>query len=75
MFLVMPGALHEGLENPDFNKIRVAVFDERLKDEIMRFELHSCGDGTLDIEKFEECDYARVPPAGHAIDPTNQKVY
>ena len=75
LFLVMPGALSDSLDNPDFNKLRVAVFDERLKDEIFRFELHNCGDGKLDTDKFEECDYARVPPAGNFVDPDNSRIY
>ena len=61
-FLVMPGALNESLDDANFDKLKVAVFDERRKDEIFRFELHKCGDGVLDPE--EECDYLRVPPAG-----------
>ena len=75
MFLVMPGASGDSLDNADFDKLRVAVFDERLKDEIFRYELHNCGDGKLDTDKFEECDYARVPPAGSFIDPTNPRIY
>jgi hypothetical protein len=58
----MPGALNESLDDANFDKLKVAVFDERRKDEIFRFELHKCGDGVLDPE--EECDYLRVPPAG-----------
>ena len=71
----MPGSLNESLDNPDFNKLRVAVFDERLKDEIFRYDLHNCGDGQLDTDKFEDCDYNRTPPAGNYIDPTNPKIY
>jgi hypothetical protein len=72
-FLVMPGGLSDSLDNADFDKLRVAVFDERRKDEIFRFELHRCGDGILDPD--EECDYARVPPAGDYIDLTNQRFF
>jgi len=71
MFLVMPGGLNDSLENQDYNKLKVAVFNERAKDEIFRYELHSCGDGILDATKFEDCDYARVPPAGTYIYPAN----
>ena len=72
-FLVMPGGLSDSLENPDFDKLRVAVFDERRKDEIFRFELHRCGDGTLDPD--EECDYARVPPAGGHTNSTDPNLF
>jgi hypothetical protein len=72
-FLVMPGGLSDTLDDADFNKLRVAVFDERRKDEIFRFELHRCGDGRLDID--EECDYARVPPAGHYIHSSDPKMF
>ena len=65
----MPGGLSDSLDHSDFDKLRVAVFDERRKDEILRFELHRCGDGILDTD--EECDYARVPPAGDYIDLSN----
>ena len=75
VFLVMPGALSQSLDSADFNKLKVAIFDERLKDEIYRFELHNCGDGVLDTDKFEECDYGRVPPAGNYIDPNNPNIY
>jgi hypothetical protein len=47
-FLVMPGSLTDSVDDADFNKLRVAVFDERRKDEIFRLELHRCGDGNLD---------------------------
>lgn len=51
----------------DFDKIKVAVLNDRVQDEIMRIALHDCGDGHLNSTAFEECDYARVPPAGDLI--------
>ena len=42
MFMVMPGSL---TNNDNFDMLKVAVFSERQKDEIMRLPLSECGDG------------------------------
>ena len=73
MFSIMPGDLSEDIH--DFDKLKVAIYDERQKDEIYRFQLHGCGDGFLNSTFFEMCDYNRVPPAGDKIYPANPKVY
>lgn len=38
----------------DFDKIKVAVLNDRVQDEIMRIALHDCGDGHLNSTAFEE---------------------
>ena len=64
MFLVMPGALEDDIAGlVDYDKIKLAIFDERKKDEVMRWQLEDCGNGKHNSTAFEECDYARKPPA------------
>jgi len=64
MFLVMPGGLEDEIGGVlDYDKIKVAIFDVRTKDEVMRWPMEDCGNGNYNATAFEECDYARKPPA------------
>lgn len=64
MFLVMPGGLEDDIGGVlDYDKIKVAIFDVRTKDEVMRWPMEDCGNGNYNATAFEECDYARKPPA------------
>lgn len=48
MFLVMPGDLEDDISGSiDYNKLKVAIINERDRDEILRIPLHDCGDGIL----------------------------
>ena len=78
MFLVMPGDISDNIADSsltDFNKLKVAIYKEREQDEVLRLPLHECGDGAHNKTAFEDCDYARVPPAGDLIYPNRQNVF
>jgi len=60
MFLVMPGGLEDDIHGlVDYDKIKVAIFDVRTKDEAIRWPLEDCGNGIFNASAFEQCDYAR----------------
>lgn len=69
MFVLMPGTPTDDIGNPaaiNWDQNKVAIMDVIQKDEVMRWPMHYCGDGVLNVTAFEVCDYAAVvmDPAG-----------
>lgn len=69
MFTVMPGALTDEIGDinaVDYSKLRVSIVDYTAdyQDEVMRWELQGCGDGSWNTTtySFEQCDRGAQPP-------------
>jgi hypothetical protein len=66
MFGVMPGAVDDTIESPDYSMLRVSIVDitDDYQDEVMRWSLGDCGDGVYNATtySFEECDRTAQPP-------------
>ena len=45
----------------DRSKAKLVLWDLRLKDEVMQWPLHDCGDKAVNATAFEECDYMATP--------------
>ena len=45
----------------DRSKAKLVLWDLRLKDEVMQWPLHDCGDKAVNATAFEECDYMASP--------------
>ena len=54
----------------DFDLATAVLFDLRSKNEVYRLPLHHCGNGVLDTDWFEQCDYAQAPPVLYPDDNT-----
>lgn len=45
----------------DPSEAKLVMWDLRLKDEVMQWPLHDCGNGAVNATAFEECDYTGDP--------------
>ena len=45
----------------DPSEAKLVLWDLRLKDEVMQWPLHDCGNGAVNATAFEECDYTGDP--------------
>jgi len=72
MMALVPGKWDDilAIGTEDFDYATAVILDLREKEEVYRLPLHHCGNGVLDTDWFEECDYAQGPPVLYADDNT-----
>ena len=51
------------------------LWDLRLKEEVMQWPLHDCGNGDVNATAFEECDYMAAFSTGTLSNPIGDETY